>query len=196
MGDTATLQLRRILALIPRVADDETHPLDIIAASLGTTPRQLISDFQSITERFDVAGFVECVRIYVSADTVSMTASEFHRPMRLTMPELCALELGLVMLRLERTPAEQHAIDRAIARLREAISKLPANDAHEGLREASLLNATNAQHLGTTAFGRSRPSGGAHHLPGRWRHGKPHPRAASARRGTRRADVVRGDRGE
>lgn len=147
MADTATSQLRRILAVIPRFADDEEHSLTDVAASVGTTREQLLRDFHSIAERFDVAGFVESVQIHVSADSASMTVSEFHRPMRLTMPELCALELGLVMLRLERTPTEQQAIDRALARLREAISRLPANDAHEGLREASLLNATDTHQL-------------------------------------------------
>ena len=65
--------------------------------------------------------------------------------MRLTMPELCALELGLTMLRLGRTPADHAAIDRAAARLREAITKLPANDRHEDLRHATLAQTANAE---------------------------------------------------
>lgn len=147
MADTAAQQLKRVLAIIPKFADDEEHPLVEIAALLDTTVAQLVKDIASVAERFDVAGFVESVRIHISADTASMTASEFHRPMRLTMPELCALELGLAMLRLERTPTEQQAIDKAIERLREAITRLPANEAHEGLRDANLLGAANLEHL-------------------------------------------------
>jgi predicted DNA-binding transcriptional regulator YafY len=72
---------------------------------------------------------------------------QFHRPMRLTMPELCALELGLTMLRRERTPAEQAPIDRALERLRQTISRVPADDRHEGIRHAELGAAGAAEHL-------------------------------------------------
>ena len=111
MADTAAQQLRRILTVIPRFADDEDHEIEEIAKAAGTTKEQMLRDFDSITQRFDVAGFVDSVQITVGHRTVSMLASEFHRPMRLTMPELCALELGLTMLRLERTPADHAAID-------------------------------------------------------------------------------------
>ncbi len=63
------------------------------------------------------------------------------------MPELCALELGLTMLRLERTPADHAAIDRALDRLRATITLLPINDAYDDLRHASLIDTGNAEHL-------------------------------------------------
>lgn len=145
MADTAAQQLKRILAVIPRFADDEDHRIEDIAKAAGTTREQMLRDLESITQRFDVAGFVDSVQIAVSHDTVSMVASEFPRPMRLTMPELCALELGLTMLRLGRTPADHAAIDRASSRLRDAITKLPANDRYEDLRHATLAKAPNAE---------------------------------------------------
>jgi predicted DNA-binding transcriptional regulator YafY len=148
VSDTAAAQLRRVLDLIPRLADGQEHPLREVAAAAGLSEEQVMRDLASISERFDTpGGFVEGVSILVEEDTVCVTAREFHRPMRLTMPELCALELGLTMLRRERTPAEQGPIDGALARLRQAISQVPANDRHEGTRWADLACAGSAEHL-------------------------------------------------
>ena len=148
MSDTAAAQLKRVLDLIPRLADGEEHPIGSVASAAGLTEEQVLRDLASISERFDTpGGFVEGVSILVEQDTVCVTAREFHRPMRLTMPELCALELGLVMLRRERTPAEHASIDGALARLRLAISQVPSNDRHEGTRWADLAGAGSAEHL-------------------------------------------------
>jgi predicted DNA-binding transcriptional regulator YafY len=150
MSDTAASQLRRILHLIPALADGEEHTLAEVAAKAETGPEELLRDLESISERFDApGGFIEGVSILVEQDTVCVTASHFQRPMRLTMPELCALELGLTMLRRERTPAEQAPIERALARLRQAISMVPTNDRHEGTRWADLNQAGAAEHLST-----------------------------------------------
>jgi proteasome accessory factor C len=150
MSITASDQLRRILHLIPHVADDKEHSLADLAERAGISPAELIADLSAISERYDTpGGFVEGLSIFVEDDAVSVHANHFHRPMRLTMPELCALELGLVMLRRERTPVEQAPIERAIARLREAISHLPSNERHEGVRYAELAFAGSAEHLAT-----------------------------------------------
>jgi len=150
VSDTAAAQLRRVLLLIPRLADGEEHALADVAAEAGVEAEQLFRDLASISERFDApGGFVEGVSIYLEQGTVCVTAKEFHRPMRLTMPELCALELGLAMLRRERTPAEQGPIDGALARLSEAISRVPSNERHEGARWADLGDAGAAEHLAT-----------------------------------------------
>ena len=150
MSDTASSQLKRVLDLIPRFADGEEHPIADVATAAGTSIADLMADFYSISERFDApGGFVEGVSIFVEEDTVCVNASHFHRPMRLTMPELCALELGLILLRRERTPAEQAPIDSALARLRETISRVPSNDRHEGTRYADLAEAGSAEHLTT-----------------------------------------------
>ena len=147
MADTAAAQLRRILAVIPQFADDKDHDIDEVAALAGTSRRQIIKDFESITDRFDAPGHLESVQILVGEKMVSMMARHFHRPMRLTMPELCALELGLTMLRLERTPADHPAIDRALTRLRATITQLPTNDGYDDLRHATLADTGNAAYL-------------------------------------------------
>ena len=148
MSDTAAEQLRRVLHLIPRLADGEEHALVDVAAAIGVEPDQVLRDLASISERFDSpGGFVEGVSILVEDDTVCVTAHEFRRPMRLTMAELCALELGLAMLRRERTPAEQAPIDRALERLRLAITQVPSNERFDGTRWADLNDAGAAEHL-------------------------------------------------
>ena len=150
MTDTAAAQLRRVLHLIPRLADGEEHAIADVAAAVGVEPGQVLSDLASISERFDTpGGFVEGVSILVEDDTVCVTTQEFRRPMRLTMSELCALELGLTMLRRERTPAEQGPIDRALEHLRMAITQVPSNERHEGTRWADLSDAGAAEHLAT-----------------------------------------------
>jgi proteasome accessory factor C len=148
MTDTAAAQLQRVLDLIPRLADGEQHPIADVARALGRSPRELLADLNSISERFDTpGGFVEGVSIFVEDDKVCVNASQFLRPMRLTMPELCALELGLSLIRRERTPAEQGPIDRALKRLREAITNVPSNDRHEGTRYADLDTVGSAEYL-------------------------------------------------
>ncbi|MBA3672137.1 MAG: WYL domain-containing protein [Gemmatimonadaceae bacterium] len=148
MSSTAAEQLKRVLHLIPHLADGEEHSLVDIATVAGVTPDELLRDLGSICERFDApGGFVDGVSILLEEDTVCVNASHFHRPMRLTMPELCALELGLTMLKRERTPAEQAPVERALARLRETISKVPTNDRHAGTRYADLCDAGCAEHL-------------------------------------------------
>lgn len=150
MTDTAAAQLKRVLHLIPTLADGEEHTLAEVAWAAQTRPEELLRDLESLSDRFDApGGFIEGVSILVEQDTVCVTASHFHRPMRLTMPELCALELGLTMLRRERTPAEQAPIDRALERLRLTISQVPTNDRHEGTRWADLTDAGAAEHLTT-----------------------------------------------
>ena len=91
MSDTASAQLKRLLHLIPRVADGEEHTIAEIAGAVRMSPSELLHDLGAISERFDApGGFVEGVSILIEQDTVCVNASHFHRPMRLTMPELCA----------------------------------------------------------------------------------------------------------
>ena len=146
----ASEQFQRVLRLIPLLADDHDHKLVDIAAVVGADYAHLMADLSSISDRFDMpAGFIEGVSIYLDAEVVSAHTNHFHRPMRLTMPELCSLELGLTMLQRERTPAERAPIKRALERLRQTISLLPSNERHEGMRYADLVVAGSAEHLST-----------------------------------------------
>lgn len=148
VADTAAAQLKRVLDLIPRLADDEEHSFEEVAEAAGSRPSQVLADLAAISERYDApGGFVEGVSILVEERTVCVHANHFLRPMRLTMPELCALELGLSMLRRERSPAEQAPIERALGRLREAISRVPSNDRHQGTRYGDLSEVGSAEHL-------------------------------------------------
>jgi proteasome accessory factor C len=145
---SASEQLRRILHLIPTLSDGETHPIEEVARKAGVDRSTLLKDIESISERFEVpGGFVEGLQIYIEADTISVVPNHFLRPMRLTKGELCALELGLAMLRSERPPEEHRAIDSARDRLQQVIAKLPTEEIGSDLRMATLSAAGDLEHL-------------------------------------------------
>ena len=145
---TASDQLRRILHLIPTLADGETHRIGDVARNAGVDRATLLKDIESISERFEVpGGFVEGLQIYLEADTISVVPNHFLRPMRLTKGELCALELGLAMLRAERPPEEHVAIETARYRLESVIAKLPDEEIAGDLRQATLSAAGDLEHL-------------------------------------------------
>jgi proteasome accessory factor C len=146
---TAADQLRRLLLLIPRLADGEAHPIADVATIVGVTPDQLIDDLQSLVDRFDVpGGFVDGVQIYQDGSTVSVVTQHFLRPMRLTMSELCALELGLAIVRSERAPEDAGPADRALERMRDVITTVPKQDRLSGTRHAALTDMkAGAAHL-------------------------------------------------
>ena len=80
MADTAAAQLRRILHLIPRLADGEEHLIAEVAQAVGTDAKEILADFIGISDRFDApGGFVEGVAIYVEETTVSVRTSHLHR---------------------------------------------------------------------------------------------------------------------
>ncbi len=128
MTDTAAKQLRRILQVIPEIADGNEHALGKVAKKAGIGEAVLIADLKSLADRQGgPGGFVEGMQIYITPGTVSVTSDLFLRPMGLTVAELSALELGLAILRSERPPDETHAIERARTRLRKMIKSLPAD---------------------------------------------------------------------
>ena len=134
---TAADQLRRVLHLIPALADDQDHPVSEVASLLGVDRKTLLGDLRALVDRTDdPPGFVNGVSIYLEGDRLSLHGSHFLRPMRLTRAELVALELGLAMLRSER-PAEEHRlIDAARTQLHAVLARLPDEtpqaDGHSG----------------------------------------------------------------
>jgi predicted DNA-binding transcriptional regulator YafY len=135
--DTASAQLRRILALIPECADDKPHPIAEVAERAGVDPKTLLQDVRALSERFDdPGGFVEAVQIFVEPDRLEVRSDHFLRPMRLTVAELAALELGLSLLASERPPEEQPVLRRARERLEAALAKLPDDVVPDALRHA------------------------------------------------------------
>ena len=145
---TASDQLRRILHLIPALADGEPHRIQDLAWDVGIDRALLLHDLDSITQRFDVpGGFVEGLQIFLDTDSLSIVPNHFLRPMRLTRSELCALELGLAMLKEERPREEHMAIDSARYRLETVIAKLPDEEMPSDLRYATLAAAGDLEHL-------------------------------------------------
>lgn len=126
MTDNAVASLRRLLDIIPALADGESHDVSSVARAAGVDRAVLLRDLTALAERWDdPGGFIEGVQIYIEAEQVSLHSSHFQRPMRLTVAELAALELGLAMLRATRPPEEHAALDRARDRLRKAMAALP-----------------------------------------------------------------------
>ncbi len=135
----AAAQLRRILSIVPEIADGEEHGLREIAERVGCTVDVLRRDLFSIVARYDApGGFVEGVQLFVESDRVSAFSNHLLRPMRLTAKELCALELGLAVMRVQRTPDEYAVLDRTRERLRDVITQLPPEPIHDASYSASL----------------------------------------------------------
>ena len=135
----AAAQFRRLLYVVPQSADGEEHPIADVAARAGSDVATLRRDLYSLVTRYDTpAAFVEAVQLFVESDRVSTSSHHLARPMRLTTSELCALELGLAVLRARRPPDEHALLDQARVRLRAVIAKLPADPIPDGLHGASL----------------------------------------------------------
>lgn len=150
MKETAADQLRRILHVIPALSDGEEHPFTEVADHVGVDVETLRQDLLSLVDRYDDPGaFVDGVQLYMAPDTVALVSNHFRRPMRLTVAELCALELGLAMLRTERPPDEHRAIDSARDRLRQVIAKLPSDLVADHAYHATLGTVPSAEHLAT-----------------------------------------------
>jgi proteasome accessory factor C len=150
MSHSAAEQLRRILTLIPECADDRPHAIAEVAKRAGTDPTTLLQDVQALSKRFDdPGGFVEAVQIFVEPDRLEVRSDHFLRPMRLTVAEVGALELGLSLLAAERPPEEQPALSRAQDRLRDALAKLPDDGAADGCWHASVDTAADPTILST-----------------------------------------------
>jgi proteasome accessory factor C len=148
MSDTAAAQLRRVLDLLPRLADGEEHSLDSIAKQSDTDTASVSRDLWSLVTRYDdPGGFVEGIQLYLEPDSVCLVSNHFRRPMRLTTSELCALELGLAMLRSERPPDERAALEGARKRLRELIARLPGDAISDSAFAAELGAAGDPAHL-------------------------------------------------
>ena len=149
MGDSAAAQLGRLLHLIPTLADGREHALEAVAKTIGVDPETVLADIQAISVRFgDPGGFVEGVQIYIDrGNKVSLVSNSFARPMRLTLPELAALELGLALLAVERSPEERPVIERARQRLRDVIQKLPPDWAPDRLRHVEMGDDAGVRHL-------------------------------------------------
>jgi predicted DNA-binding transcriptional regulator YafY len=121
MGTDAVAQLRRLLALLPAYADRGAVAVDDVAARLGTTPAQVRRDLRALEDYEDRGGFIEKFRVTLSETQLSVEARTFRRPMRLTREELRALELGLALLRHERSEQARGTVETALRHIRELL---------------------------------------------------------------------------
>ena len=147
--ETAAAQLRRILAMIPHLADGKPHTFAEIAGKIGADEATVRHDLRSVSERFgdEPGAFIEGLQLFVGTDSVSMVSNHFLRPMRLTSQELRALELGLAMIRTERPPDEHAVIERARARVRRTLARLPDDPEPALLSHASIGATGSTEHL-------------------------------------------------
>ncbi len=150
----AAAQLQRLLAVVPQLADGKDHSLKEVADRTGTDVATLVNDLHSLVDRYDMpGGFVESVQVYVDPDTVSTHSHHFRRPMRLTVNELCALELGLAVLRVQRPPDEHAVLAAARHRLQAVIAKLPGDAIPDALYHVSLGEVGSTVHLDVVRHG-------------------------------------------
>lgn len=131
-------RLQRILRVMPLIVGKQDVPIEDVRSLAGVDATTLLDDLRALTEREDEpGGFVEAVSILFEPDRVSVHSPHFARPTRITLPELCALELGLSVLGAGATSGEREVIDRARARVRQAIVTTPKNAARDDIWYAS-----------------------------------------------------------
>lgn len=112
-------RLQRLLIALPAMADEPKLTIEELAARVGSDAKTLRADFQSLDRDDTPPGFVEGIQLFVGSNTVSMRSSHFKRPMRLTRPEVAALELGLGILEQELPVDERHLVVNVRGRLRD-----------------------------------------------------------------------------
>lgn len=142
MTESSATQFRRLLEILPRFASEETQSLTTLSGILGVPVSTLVRDFSALAERYDdPAGFVEGVAVGIDGDQVTVRTDHFHRPMRLTHAELCALELGLSLLARESSSDALLGLPGLRERLATLISILPQDRAYAGYRDGAFAVA-------------------------------------------------------
>ena len=147
--DAPAEQLRRILHLIPALADGEPHRIQDLVWDVGVDRSLLLQDLQSITERFEVpGGFVEGLQIYLDADTLCVVPNHFLRPDAAHPGRAVRSGAGAGDApEQERPREERRAIGGARHRLESVIAKLPDEEIAGDLRYATLSAAGDLEHL-------------------------------------------------
>jgi proteasome accessory factor C len=110
-------QLQRLLAAFPLMEHDPDLTLSELAARVGTDAATLRRDFAMLDREALPPGWVQAVEVHIGARGVSMRSSHFKVPMRLTRPEVAALELGLSLLQQELPVEEREGVARVRALL-------------------------------------------------------------------------------
>lgn len=138
MTEEAGERLQRVFRVMPLIVDRDDVPVAEVTSLAGVDARTLLDDLRILTERDDEpGGFIEAVSILFDGQSVSVRSPHFGRPTRITLPELCALELGLAIDAGGAPPAERETFRRARARVRAAIVAMPESAARDDLWFAS-----------------------------------------------------------
>jgi proteasome accessory factor C len=119
MSARADAQLQRLLAAFPLMEHDPDLTLAELAARVGTDAATLRRDFAQLDREELPPGWVQAVEVHIGARGVSMRSSHFKAPMRLTRPEVAALELGLSLLQQELPVEEREGVARVRGLLRQ-----------------------------------------------------------------------------
>lgn len=117
---TTSQQLRRLLSVLPRLADGQEHRIEDVARMVGVDAETIGKDLFELSERHgDPPGWIETVTLFFEGENVSMGApTHFKRPMRLTQAESRTIELGLAMIRAERGKDGRAAVEGTLERVR------------------------------------------------------------------------------
>jgi proteasome accessory factor C len=119
MSVRADAQLQRLLAAFPLMEHDPDLTLAELAGRVGTDAATLRRDFAMLDREELPAGWVQAVEVHIGARGVSMRSAHFKVPMRLTRPQVAALELGLSLLQQELPVEEREGIARVRGLLRQ-----------------------------------------------------------------------------
>ncbi|HYC50097.1 MAG TPA: WYL domain-containing protein [Gemmatimonadaceae bacterium] len=127
---TAIDQLRRLLAILPQIGGGEAVPIADVARRAGSDPDTILADLRDLSDREgDPAGFVEHLQLFIESERISMAPTLFfQRPTRLNEDEWRAIELGIALLRAERKPDDRPALDALLAKVRQLMAEVPAQE--------------------------------------------------------------------
>lgn len=137
--NTAANRFRRLMVVLPTFAESPTQSLGALSARLEVSPATLLADLSALVERYeDLAGFEEPIGVTIDGDTVSLRTDHFLRPMRVSMAELCALELGLAVLAQHTREARDPLVAATLEKLGRCIASLPQDHRWATLRGTAL----------------------------------------------------------
>jgi predicted DNA-binding transcriptional regulator YafY len=105
MPDTALDRMERILQILPLAAREGGIGYDELAGILGVDRQQIERDLAEVTDRefYHDAGTATDIQLALDADRVRVwTTGHLQRPLRLTLGEAAALDLGLRLVAAER----------------------------------------------------------------------------------------------
>lgn len=146
MASTAAERFRRLLLILPVIGETERFSLSALAAKTGLSVETIMDDFRVLAERYDdPGGFVDGLGVYVEGDTAWIRSNPLSRPMKLSLTEWRALEVGMALLRRERP--DVGVVDMLLTKLRTLIAGLPADVDSAAERDGALGSGRDAEVL-------------------------------------------------